>query len=206
MGMAMELFAVRDATLQRLLEDPPLVWKLIAPDEPEMYDEARKGARRGSSGFIARLFGGKPLSVSPGETDSLELADGEGHAADLDKAWHGLHFLLAGTAEAGNPPLDFLAVGGEEIGDVDVGYGPARALRPKLVSEIAAKLEGLSDAALSARFDGSVMTEQQIYPDIWNRDPKEDDTLSYLLENLAGLRAAVCESARRQHGLVLVLR
>lgn len=206
MGMAMELFTVRDATLQRLLDDPPLVWKLISPDEPEMYDEARQEARRGSSGFLSRLFGGKPKAITPGDTDSLELTDGEGHAADLDKAWHGLHFLLAGTAEAGNPPLDFLAVGGEEIGDVDVGYGPARALRPKLVSEIAAKLERLSDADLSARFDGSAMTEQEIYPDIWNRDPKEDDTLSYLLENVAELRAAVSESARRQHGLVLVLR
>src|ERR1700722_3238791 len=53
---------------------------------------------------------------------------GEAYAdLDVDKAWHGLHFLLTGTAWEGAPPLDFIVKGGRQIGDVDVGYGPARA-------------------------------------------------------------------------------
>jgi hypothetical protein len=36
---------------------------------------------------------------------------GEAYAdLDLDKAWHGLHFLLTGTAWEGTPPLDFIVV------------------------------------------------------------------------------------------------
>ena len=38
MGMVMEVFAVRDATLQRLLADPPLMWQRVVPDDPDMYE------------------------------------------------------------------------------------------------------------------------------------------------------------------------
>ncbi len=206
MGMVMEIFAVRGETLQRCFADPPLLWKLIAPDEPELYAQARSEVQSKIGRFVSRLFGSKSTAPRPIDVDELQLADGEGPVADLDKAWHGLHFLLAGTAEAGNPPLDFLVVGGEEIGDVDVGYGPARGLRPRLVTEIAETLAALSDAELSARYDGSVMTAQEIYPDIWARDAEANDARSYLLENLTVLRHAVSEAANRQHGLVLVLR
>ena len=205
MGMAMEIFAVRNVTLQRLLTDPPLVWRLIAPDEPEMYEEARAEAERGVSRFVSRLFGGKPKQPAAADEGPLQLSEGEGLVADLDKAWHGLHFLLTGTAEAGYPPLDFLVDGGDAVGDVDVGYGPARALRPTLVIEIAAQLANLSDAALSARYDGAAMTAQEIYPDIWERDSEEDDSRAYLLENLVVLRKAVAEAADRHLGLILVL-
>src|SRR3712207_3831611 len=54
---------------------------------------------------------------------------------DLDKAWHGIHFLLTGTAWEGQEPLCYLLVGGEYIGDEDVGYGPARVLRPHEVAD-----------------------------------------------------------------------
>src|SRR5215203_4027303 len=48
---------------------------------------------------------------------------------DLDKSWHGIHYLLTKTAWAGEPPLSFLVLGGAEVGDIDVGYGTARAFR-----------------------------------------------------------------------------
>ena len=43
-------------------------------------------------------------------------------------AWEGLH------------PLNFIAVGGESVGDEDVGYGPARALRWGDVAALAGAL------------------------------------------------------------------
>src|SRR4051812_40770621 len=68
--------------------------------------------------------------------------DGFGPFADLDidKAWHAIHFLLTGTAWEGEPPLDFLAIGGTEIGE-DLGYGPARGLVSSQVRELATALE-----------------------------------------------------------------
>ena len=159
MGMVMEVFAVRDATLQRLLADPPLVWQLVAPDDPDMYEQARAEAAASAAGFFARLFGGKSARPAVADAAPLVLADDEGSVADLDKAWHGLHYLFTGTDEGGNSPLDFLAVGGEEIGTIEVGYGPARALAPPLVAEIAMKLAALSDADLQSRFNGPAMIE-----------------------------------------------
>ena len=46
---------------------------------------------------------------------------------DVRKAWHAIHFLLTGEPWAGEMPLGFIIAGGVQIGDVDVGYGPARA-------------------------------------------------------------------------------
>jgi hypothetical protein len=205
MSMVMEIFAVRDATLRRLRDDPAFVWRLIAPDSPELYEQARAEASAAGSGFLGRLFGRKPAAPLP-EAAPLVLAGDEGPVAYLDKAWHGLHYLLSGSDGAGNPPLDFLAVGGEAIGSIDVGYGPARALGPGEVAEIARRLAALSDTELLSRYDGPEMVARNIYPEIWNRDDdEEDDPLGYLTENLAGLRQAVSDAATRQQGLVLVL-
>lgn len=203
MGMVLELYAVRGETLRRLLADPPLIWKLIAPDDAEIYESARAESRRGKGGFLSRLFGGE--AQVDGDLPPLSFDEDEGSAADLDKSWHGLHFLLTGTDEAGNSPMDFLAVGGEAIGDVDVGYGPARAFSPEAVADIATRLADVSDAELIRRFDGPAMSAKNIYPDIWQRDEDADFALDYLRENLVRLRHAVAEAARRRQALIAVL-
>jgi len=48
-----------------------------------------------------------------------------GHSVSLDKAWHGLHYLLCGALEPAPGPLGQAVFGGTEIGE-DQGYGPAR--------------------------------------------------------------------------------
>ncbi len=47
---------------------------------------------------------------------------------DIDKAWHGLHFIFTGSDWSGGFPEGFLVTCGKAVGDVDVGYGPARFL------------------------------------------------------------------------------
>ena len=44
----------------------------------------------------------------------------------LDKAWHGIHFLLTGSAWEGDEPLNFLVTAGEPIEGTDSGYGEDR--------------------------------------------------------------------------------
>jgi len=41
--------------------------------------------------------------------------------------------------------------------------------------------------------------------EIWDRDPKEDDTLGYLMEYVAILREAMPSVTSRGHGLLVVL-
>jgi hypothetical protein len=50
-------------------------------------------------------------------------SNGKGDELEVDKAWHGLHFLLTGSAWEGSFPLNFIVAGGQEVGD-DLGYGP----------------------------------------------------------------------------------
>jgi Domain of unknown function (DUF1877) len=121
---------------------------------------------------------------------------------EIDKAWHGLHFLLTGTAWEGDFPLNFIAVGGEEVGD-DLGYGPARGLTSSDVRQIDRALEPLTRQELGQRFDAARMTELQIYPFGWSDDP--DGELDYLLDFYADLRAFVRRTAERGDALLVYL-
>jgi hypothetical protein len=87
-----------------------------------------------------------------------------GHSVSIDKAWHGLHYLLCGKLEPAPGPLGQAVFGGTEIGE-DQGYGPARYFSPQQVAEIAAALQSPSlERELHARFDAEAMTQLGIIP------------------------------------------
>jgi hypothetical protein len=135
----------------------------------------------------------------------LVLADGEGEALDLDKSWHGIHYLLTGTAWEGDPPLNFVVTGGREVGDDEVGQGPARTYTAAETREIATALAALSDEKVRARFAPGEMMRLEIYPEIWDRAPAEDDTLGYLMEYLGQLRSTLAGVVERGHGLLVTI-
>src|SRR5262245_43382595 len=86
----------------------------------------------------------------------------------LEKAWHGVHYLLAGTVEPG-PELQSQAVlGGVELGDDPEGfsgYGPARYFRAAQVRELSVALRRPDvEAEAAARFDPAKMSQLHIYP------------------------------------------
>lgn len=103
---------------------------------------------------------------------------GPQNALDIDKAWHGLHFLLCGDPWEGNGPLAQVVMGGTEIGD-DLGYGPARYLTVDETAEASGALAATSADELGARFDARELASNDIYPDIWNEG---DTALEYLLD------------------------
>lgn len=203
MSMILELHTVSDANLTRVLADPPLVWKVLSPDDDSLYDAARAEAGTAEAGFLRRLFG-RPASAKEPAVD-FPLAPGEVDTIDLDKAWHGIHFLLTGTAWEGEPPLNFLMHGGTVIGEVEVGYGPARGMTAAEVKVVAGALAGIDEAFMRARFDPVQMTQLGIYPGIWDRDPAEDDSFGYCMEYFGALRAFVMRAAERGAGLVISL-
>ncbi len=192
MSMILGLSALCDEDVGKVLAHPPLIWKVLDPEDPEAGEPAKKG------GLLARWFG-PPAPAAP------ELS-GEGtDQTDLDKAWHGIHFLLTGTAWEGDWPLSFLLRGGAQVGDIDVGYGPARAFTSAEVREIAAALAPIDEGTMRSRFDPDKMTELDIYPTIWDRDPAEDDTLGYCVEYFGILKEFVTRAAARGDGIVIHL-
>jgi len=130
--------------------------------------------------------------------------DGFGPFADLDidKAWHAIHFLLTGTAWDGEPPLNFLAIGGTEIGD-DLGYGPARGLAASQVRELATALDALPADILLERFNPAAFTAADIYPDIWDRSPEDDDTRGYVERYYDELRTFVLDAGTKGEALLI---
>jgi len=106
--------------------------------------------------------------IASGQSDS--------HAVSLEKAWHGLHFLLTGTAMEGEQPLNFLLLGGEPIGADE----STRRLSPEAVREVQLALSSISDEQLWNRFDSELMTSEGIYPEIWD-EPEEDLKQEYLM-------------------------
>jgi Domain of unknown function (DUF1877) len=132
--------------------------------------------------------------------------DGESepeHCTDVDKAWHGIHFVLTGKAEGGEGPLALAVLGGDEVGD-EVGYGPARFLTPAQVQEVATALEMLTIKEFEKGFKPAEMVAAEIYPEvIWERDGLE--ALSYVVENFQQMVAFYRDTAARGDGAVLWL-
>lgn len=117
----------------------------------------------------------------------------------IDKSWHGIHFLLTGSAWGGKPPLSNAVNGGKEFGP-DLGYGPARFLTPDQVKEVAAALDEITKETLRARFNPKAMTEAEIYS--WHEDEGEEG-LEYFLHYYDEVRAYFQQAARKGNGMLL---
>ncbi len=117
---------------------------------------------------------------------------------DLDKSWHGIHWLLTGATGEVGAVLGQVIFGGEEFGE-DEGYGPPRSLEPTKVAEVSEALEAVSDDDLRGRFDAAAMSEAGVYPDIWDEPDVLED---YLLPNVQILRDFYTFAAENQRYVV----
>ena len=95
----------------------------------------------------------------------------------LEKAWHGVHYVLAGAAEPGETLLSQAVLGGVEFGgepDGFSGYGPARYFRAAQVRELSQQMSRPEmEAEAAARFDSGRMSQLQIYPGWSGEQDKE---------------------------------
>lgn len=148
------------ASLDRLPPElrAPLLRKFgISESDLARPDLGKIVAKRAAEHF-ARLH---PQAQKAGDRASNHIS--------LDKAWHGLHYLLCGAAEPAPGPLGQAVFGGEEIGD-DMGYGPARYFTVAKTSEIAQALQALGESTLRGRFDPDAMEQLGLYPGGWQHE------------------------------------
>ncbi len=196
--MVLGLNTISDNNLKKVLETPALIWQVMAPDIPSLQQ-----IEQPQPGFFARLLGARAEPPIP--LEKLVFADGEMRELDIDKSWHGIHYLLTGTAWEGDPPLNFLVSGGKVVGNEDMGYGPARAFDALETLAIADALDEMSREELASRFNPEDMQSQEIYPSIWDRAAEDDDTLDYCLEYYDELKAFVRQAADDGLGLLVSL-
>jgi hypothetical protein len=120
----------------------------------------------------------------------------------LDKDWHGIHYLLTGTAWDVTDGGGLAILGGEEFGD-DMGYGPAHMLTAAQVKAIAAALAKTSPDSLAARYDAETMMKLDIYPAVWDREGPQ--ALAALLRSYGELVAFYRRAADQAHIVVIVM-
>lgn len=103
---------------------------------------------------------------APQETEDLlfpeDVDDPFAGQSDLDKAWHGLHFMLTGAVAPDGSARGRAILGGAELGP-DLGYGRARLHEPARVQEIHAALATLRFADLFDAADANSPLLEQMY-------------------------------------------
>src|ERR1700680_3405015 len=136
------------------------------------------------------------LLVRPADvTRFLYGADADGRErVVLDKAWHAIHFVLTGSRLGGEEPLNFLVSEGTPVGEVDVGYGPARVLTSDQVRALAAALATVAPDDLGKRVDLKTLDDEIIYPGGWQRNGFGVD---YVVSKYRDMRSLIERLAER---------
>jgi len=202
MGMYGTLRRVTLADAARLRADAKLLQAFLFGEPPIIVEDRIPGVL----GFLLRLTPIKVQRVeaAPPSDNPLWPPAAPGEQLDLDKAWHGLHFLLTGTADGGPEPACYLLTGGEDLDDDD--DVTVRLLRPDQVRAFADHLAALDTDELTRRFDPERMTTLGIYPDvIWKRPEETDAPRAFLLEAFSDLREFMGAVARDGDAVVVCI-
>jgi hypothetical protein len=175
-------------------EAPLMLARTLEALDPAMREALREHLRRlgvdpttlssgAGGGSILELMESR-ASIGAGEGPPAPPEASNGHGAlALEKAWHGVHFLLCGEGEP-QPGLRGVVMGGREIGDDEFGYGPARYFRPAETAAIAAELRAVDpETELRSRYEPERMTALGIYPGGWSAEDGD-----WLLESFGELR------------------
>ncbi len=140
--------------------------------------------------------------------DEEDFEDPEGARfleLDIGETWHGLQYLLTGTAWDGQPPLDFLVRGGEDVGDIPSDEGTARVFTSAQVKELSRTLDGLSEDTLLSRYEPARLQAEDIYPGFWEEPPPDLDPKEELLSYFQELRKFMAAVVERGQGLLVFI-
>ena len=129
-----------------------------------------------------------------------DTAMGDDVHLDIDKAWHGIHFLLNGSAWGGTAPLYDAVLGGTPIGDPS-SYEPIRYLSPAVVDAVASALPTAEE--LTPRFTHKALKHAEIYPDAaWE---KAEALSEFLLPSYGVLKDFFTWAAGRGEAVLITL-
>jgi hypothetical protein len=165
---------------------------------PGMFPDMFLSAPGGASGLG---------SAGPAKEDPASAPVAPREKLSLDKAWHGVHYILCGHPEPGKTPISQVVLGGTDIGHDEEGfsgYGPARYFTPVEVVGLAEILSHPELEAKAARhFDAAKMEELEIYPG-WNASQAESDS-KWIMDSFRNLRDFFADAAAKGRAIVTCL-
>ena len=194
MGVCMVGRALRDETIEKILADPPLVWRVVEPDNAQIY--LREIGQSKAPGFFEKLFGSK--REWPPRVPSFELSEAEHQEFDLDKSWDGINFCVKKIQRSSNYPNLF--EDGTLVGKVEVGYGPAMCFTSQKLALIAELYASITEEELLAQYAPTEM--KQVYLNgLWERG--DEECREYLIENFFSLKAFLGVVAKYNLGVII---
>jgi hypothetical protein len=135
------------------------------------------------------------LLADPGQVEDLLF--GAEPDLDLDKAWDGLHFVLARAGAGSERALlgsdGWISAGG--------GAVQARLVPVEEVRVVADALDAVDVSTLRADFDPAALVEAGTYPHVWGEGTEEFD--GYLVPALRELRVFYREAADNGRAVLL---
>jgi hypothetical protein len=123
---------------------------------------------------------------------------------DLDKSWHGIHFLLSSCEEGKSQLGSFLLSGGHRIPVRVERPAPTRAFLSSDVKEIADFLLPITNERLLIHYQPKIMNQLKIYLMIWGELDEDRSFIDdYLLANFSFLKEFVLQAASQNFSLVI---
>jgi hypothetical protein len=228
MSMNATFVQVGAAELSRFVAEPQLAESLFQDDvgDSETFGDLAQAMRERIRTIgpqmladTAARLGKTPeeLTAALGSDDLLKLfesrgthgsaqppdASGKRDVLSLEKAWHGVHYVLCGESERGPALLSQAVLGGSALGDDDQGfsgYGPPRYFTTDQVSQLAAQLSAPElEAEAAARFDAARMDELGIYPGSKSADA------NCVMDGFRRLRDFYADAANKRNAIVTCL-
>lgn len=152
---------------------------------------------------IARVLADPGIVVTMlfGDDDD-EVVAPDPRQVDIDRLWHGVHWLLTGTVDESPAGLGAVVFGGTDLGELDCEA--VRLMRPHEVATVYRALVAVPEGELVARYDPVAMDEAQVYPTaLWGRP---DTLMELLLPALRDVVEQYAVAASRGEGLLLTIQ
>ncbi|HEU4439969.1 MAG TPA: DUF1877 family protein, partial [Methylomirabilota bacterium] len=165
MGLTCTLFRATPEEIEGVIGNPDRLGAFYDSVEGPGLP-VREVRPKGILGWLLRLT---PITITEVVPESERGAGPEprppdpNRTIDIEKAWHGLHFLFTGTADSDEEPGCYLSAGGTHLDD----EGWSRALRPDQTRRFADFLGNLTPEDLRRRYHPERMTKLRIYPEVW---------------------------------------
>ncbi|HLX37687.1 MAG TPA: DUF1877 family protein [Candidatus Binataceae bacterium] len=192
---------------QRIIEQgPQMLEKALAQFDPALREQlhARLGKLGVDASGLARGEGGEALLKMMMARAQGGFGAGQGAPASraasisLDKAWHGIHYLLCGAVEPDSRLISKAILGGTEVGEDFSGYGEARYFTAADVAALSAELNRTNlEAEMTRRYDPAQMTKLKIYPNGWAGPDQQ-----WLMDEFRKLRTFYADASSK--GLAIV--
>lgn len=194
MGVCMCAQAVSDEKILTVLASPPLVWRIVDPDDHKAY--LKEVGQLKPPGFFDRLLG--RTWKWPPDIPDLGLTEIERETLDVDKSWDGINYCLKQLVTPGRCKNFF--EDGQAIGNVEVGYGQALAFLSQDIAIIASVYCEISTNDLLQEFVPSKMCG--VYPEaIWRSD--DEETREYLADNFVLIQKFLANAATNRLGVIM---